>query len=348
MKSTKMSENMMMPLTTQKELIENHIVFQDSKPVSHPHKEYTSTWYPKAVYIFSSILDTCLMKNVDLIVIDVCTAMTFKILDWLQDFITILDIEKHIKKERILDASMIRPGDILLTSDHKHVIVKYVHAIKSDQSPNRVSLEVVHALNYLLVSKRVVKSTFAFSPQEPIIRVCEKSQREREIVRPSVDAAVRLVGQILLLRSKYHYWLLPNSWDLFAVRMSQRKFDTIKNVKPGDIILFTYHGLYQKGLITSKSSAQNNILQVQLYYTDNDGTVSETFSSYNLDSTQIIRYAYNDLDSVMRKRLLFTAEQMKGNCLFKRSIFKSLKFVLGCMSGDFLLKLKTYCDLHWF
>ncbi|XP_052079308.1 uncharacterized protein LOC127717626 isoform X2 [Mytilus californianus] len=40
----------------------------------------------------------------------------------------------------------------------------------------------------------------------------------------------------------------------------------------------------------------------------------------------------------MRKRILFTAEQMKGNCLFKGSIFKSLKFVLGCMSGDFLLK----------
>ncbi|CAC5378515.1 unnamed protein product [Mytilus coruscus] len=120
--------------------------------------------------------------------------------------------------------------------------------------------------------------------------------------------------------------------------MSQRKTDTIKHANPGDIILFTYHGLYQKGMITSKISAPNNILQVQLYYTNNEGMVSETNSSYNLDNTEIVRYAYNDLDSVMRKRILFTAEQMKGNCFFKGSIFKSLKFVLGCMSGDFLFQ----------
>lgn len=119
--------------------------------------------------------------------------------------------------------------------------------------------------------------------------------------------------------------------------MNQRRFDTIKNVKPGDMILFTYHGLYQKGMITKKISAPNNILQVQIYYTDNNGTVSETDRSYNLDSEQIVRYAYYDLDSVIRKRILFMAEQMKGNCLFKGSIFKSLKFVIGCMSGDFLL-----------
>lgn len=204
-----MNEHMGMLSTTQKEMTENNIVFQDSKPLSHLPEQYTSTWYPKAVYIVSSILDTCLTKNVDLIVIDVCTAMTFKLLDWVQDFITILDKEKHIKKERILDASKIRPGDILLTSDHKHVIVKCVQASKSEQNPNRVSLEVVHALNYLLVSKRVVKNTFAFSPQNPIIRVCTKSPGEREIVRPSVDVAVRLVGQILLLQSRYQYWLLP-------------------------------------------------------------------------------------------------------------------------------------------
>lgn len=199
-----MRENLVMLSKAQKEMTENHIVFQDSKPVSHPHEQYTSTWYPKAAYIFSSILDTCLMTNVDLIVIDVCIAVTFKLFDWVQDFITILDIEKHMKKERILDASKIRPGDILLTSDHKHVIVKCVHANKREQSPNRVSLEVVQALNHLLVSKRVVKSTFAFSLQESIIRVCKKSQGERDI-----DVAVRLVGNGLLLQSRYHHWLLP-------------------------------------------------------------------------------------------------------------------------------------------
>ncbi|CAC5418234.1 unnamed protein product [Mytilus coruscus] len=60
-----MGENNVMPLTTHKEVtvMENYIVFQDSKPVSHQNGECTSTWNPAAVYLISTILETRFMKN---------------------------------------------------------------------------------------------------------------------------------------------------------------------------------------------------------------------------------------------------------------------------------------------
>lgn len=116
--------------------------------------------------------------------------------------------------------------------------------------------------------------------------------------------------------------------------MRRRQMYGTHDFKSGDMLLFLYHGLFIKGIIINKQEAHNYILQVKLYYIDETGCVSETESIYDMDQITITRYAYRDLDSVIRKRILYSAEQMKGKRLFRGFGQKSLQFVLGCMSGN--------------
>ncbi|XP_052079317.1 uncharacterized protein LOC127717632 isoform X2 [Mytilus californianus] len=199
---------------------------------------------------------------------------------------------------------------------------------------DRISLEILHATNHLLLSKKVSKSTFALIPQTSVVAVHKKcNQYEKDTF---IAHALRYVGKVLLPRSSDSYGLLPSITDLIGSMMYRRQIYGTNDINPGDIIVFLYHGLFQKGVILSKHQAPNNLLQVTVYCIDEAGCVSETNSIYNLDKEIVTRYAYSDLDSVIRKRVLYTAEQMKGMCLFRGLVQKSLRFVLGCLSGDLL------------
>ncbi|XP_076088475.1 uncharacterized protein LOC143058887 [Mytilus galloprovincialis] len=268
---------------------------------------------------------------------ELLSAITSKLLNCLHKYLSLLDQEMQIKKETITDSQLVKAGDILLTSDLKHVIVKHVCDINTTKRKDRISLEILHASNHFILSKTVSKSTFALIPQTSVVAVRTKHNRcEKET--SFEQEALRNVENVLLPRSKDSYELLLSFSDLLAPMMHRRQTYASTDLNPGDLIVFQNHGSLQKGVILSKQEAHNHLLKVRVYYIDECGCVSETDVVYDLDEEIVTRYAYNDLDFVIRKRVLYAAEQMKGICLYRGVVQKSLRFVFDCMSGDIAYK----------
>lgn len=130
---------------------------------------------------------------------------------------------------------------------------------------------------------------------------------------------------------------MQESYDICSLQIQHRRIPSYKELKPGDIILFTNKNLIHRGIVVDMKQAPNKVLHVNLYHITESGFVAETESTYNLDEVTIVRYEYNDLDSVIRNRVLYTADQTKGKRAFQPSPLMSLKFVLGCISGEFVL-----------
>ncbi|XP_052082130.1 uncharacterized protein LOC127719848 [Mytilus californianus] len=307
--------------------------------------------YIVALNWLSNVADIYFMKNDNLVKVDLVTIFATKLLVYLKDLFGLIDQQSchFVRNVKIIDAKEVRPGDIIFTPDHNYVIVK---AVKSSHNNNRssdckrISIEVVHAVKTnLLASKTISKTTFSSTSEQAIVAVSTNKEVQTRI--RFVDAALRSVGNILLHRSK-SLEFLEESYDICSLQIRHRRILSYKELKPGDIILFTNKNLIRRGIVVNMKNAPNNVLHASLYHITDSGFVAETESAYNLDQVSLVQYVYNDLDSVIRNRVLYTADQTKGKRAFQPSPLMSMKFVLGCMSGDFVLSkhLRVFIGLQ--
>ncbi|CAC5397125.1 unnamed protein product [Mytilus coruscus] len=287
---------------------------------------------PESIYIvalnwLSNVADIYFMKNDNLVKVDLVTIFATKLLVYLKDLFGLIDQQSchFIRKVKIIDAKEVRPGDIIFTPDHNYVIVKAVKSIHNNNRSSDCKRIIIETIS---------KSTFSSSSEQAIVAV--STNKEVQTRSRFVDSALRSVGNILLYHS-ISLEFLEESYDIFSLQIQHRRISSYKELKPGDIILFTNKNLIERGIVVNIKQAPNNVFHASLYHITESGFVAETESTYNLDQVTVVRYEYNDLDSVIRNRVLYTADQTKGKRVFQPSPLMSLKFVLGCISGDFVL-----------
>lgn len=189
----------------------NHTISTELKRIKAVSNNYcvgSSNWCSTVFHGFATLAETYIMDSCPLISLELLLAITVRLFHHMHELLTPFDRDMGIKEETITDSELVKAGDILLTPDLKHVIVKEVRAIITNNQSDIIRLEVVHAANRFLLSKRVLQSTFALLPKKSIVEVFKReNQYDKE--NTITDAALRNVGNIFFPGSRECFELLP-------------------------------------------------------------------------------------------------------------------------------------------
>lgn len=155
-----MNRNLKRTLSNHSDLNLNHDMTIQSKiirSVTNDDMMEYNHWRATIFYALTTLTDTYWCNSCPLISMELLSAITTKLLNCLHKFLSLLDRDMQIRKETITDSKLVKAGDILLTPDLKHVIVKDVFVSNTDNKKDRISLEILHATNHLLLSKKCQK-----------------------------------------------------------------------------------------------------------------------------------------------------------------------------------------------